>query len=83
MKRRAPSASARILPRDRNFLALDVNDDMAPIRHSTYEPELPACTLLTGAGFDYVVLPHGCDEIGVAGAVQGASIRMVKARTGR
>ena len=41
----------------------------------------PACTLLAGAGFDYVILPAGCDEIGVAGAVQGAPVRMVKART--
>ncbi len=41
----------------------------------------PACTLLAGAGFDYVILPMGCDEIGVAGAVQGAPIRMVKCRT--
>jgi 4-hydroxy-3-polyprenylbenzoate decarboxylase len=41
----------------------------------------PACTLLAGAGFDYVILPHGCDEIGVAGAVQGAPVRLVKART--
>ena len=32
----------------------------------------PACTLLAGAGFDYAVLPMGCDEIGIAGAVQGA-----------
>src|SRR6266571_9431714 len=31
----------------------------------------PACTLLAGAGFDYAVLPMGCDEIGIAGAVQG------------
>src|SRR5262249_4513849 len=30
----------------------------------------PACTLLAGAGFDYAVLPMGCDEIGIAGAVQ-------------
>ena len=41
----------------------------------------PACTLLAGAGFDYVILPTGCDEIGVAGAVQGAPIRLVKALT--
>jgi gallate decarboxylase subunit C len=41
----------------------------------------PACTLLAGAGFDYVILPQGCDELGVAGAVQGSSIRLVKART--
>ncbi len=41
----------------------------------------PACTLLAGAGFDYVILPTGCDEIGIAGAVQGAPIRLVKART--
>jgi UbiD family decarboxylase len=41
----------------------------------------PACTLLAGAGFDYAVLPMGCDEIGIAGAVQGAPIRMVKCRT--
>ena len=41
----------------------------------------PSCTLLAGAGFDYVILPEGCDEIGVAGAVQGSPVRMVKART--
>ncbi|MEE2969443.1 MAG: UbiD family decarboxylase [Pseudomonadota bacterium] len=41
----------------------------------------PACTLLAGAGFDYVILPHGCDEIAVAGAVQGRPVRLVKART--
>jgi 4-hydroxy-3-polyprenylbenzoate decarboxylase len=41
----------------------------------------PACTLLAGAGFDYAILPMGCDEIGIAGAVQGAPIRMVKCRS--
>ena len=41
----------------------------------------PACTLIAGGGFDYVVLPRGADELGAAGAVQGAPIRMVKART--
>lgn len=41
----------------------------------------PACTLLAGAGFDYVILPQGCDEVAVAGAVQGAPVRLVKART--
>ena len=41
----------------------------------------PACTLLAGAGFDYVILPQGCDEIGVAGAAQGQPVRLVKART--
>ena len=41
----------------------------------------PSCTLLAGAGFDYVILPTGCDEIGIAGAVQGSPVRLVKART--
>ena len=41
----------------------------------------PACTLLAGAGFDYAILPMGCDEIGIAGAVQGRPVRMVKCRT--
>src|SRR5919198_1428698 len=41
----------------------------------------PACTLVAGGGFDYVILPKGCDEIGVAGAVQGSPIRIVRART--
>lgn len=41
----------------------------------------PACTLLAGGGFDYAILPKGCDEIGMAGAVQGSPIRLVKART--
>ena len=41
----------------------------------------PACTLLAGAAFDYVILPYGCDELAVAGAAQGFPIRIVKART--
>ncbi|HUY20358.1 MAG TPA: UbiD family decarboxylase [Candidatus Binataceae bacterium] len=41
----------------------------------------PSCTLLAGAGFDYVILPQGCDELGVAGAVQKSPVRIVKART--
>src|SRR6266568_3577128 len=41
----------------------------------------PACTLIAGGGFDYVVLPRGADELGAAGAVQGYPVRVVKART--
>lgn len=41
----------------------------------------PSCTLLAGSGFVYVVLPHGCDEVAIAGAVQGSPVRLVKART--
>ena len=41
----------------------------------------PACTLLAGGGFDYVILPKGCDEVGCAGAVQGTPVNIVKART--
>src|SRR6266571_4528344 len=41
----------------------------------------PACTLVAGGGFDYVVLPKGCDEVGVAGAIQGSPVNIVKART--
>ena len=41
----------------------------------------PACTLVAGGGFDYVILPKGCDEIGVAGAIQGSPVNIVKART--
>lgn len=41
----------------------------------------PACTLVAGGGFDYVILPKGCDEVGVAGAIQGSPVRIVKART--
>jgi 4-hydroxy-3-polyprenylbenzoate decarboxylase len=41
----------------------------------------PACTLVAGGGFDYVILPKGCDEIGVAGAIQGSPVKLVKART--
>ena len=39
----------------------------------------PACTYVAGAGFDYAILPKGCDEIGIAGAVQGSPVRLVKA----
>jgi len=41
----------------------------------------PACTLVAGGGFDYVILPKGCDEVGVAGAIQGSPVKIVKART--
>ena len=41
----------------------------------------PACTMIAGGGFDYVILPKGCDEIGVAGAIQGSPVHLVKART--
>ena len=41
----------------------------------------PACTLLAGAAFGYAIMPQGCDEIGIAGAIQGSPIRLVKART--
>jgi UbiD family decarboxylase len=41
----------------------------------------PSCTLLAGSGFDYAVLPYGCDEIGIAGAVQGSPVRLVKCKT--
>jgi gallate decarboxylase subunit C len=37
--------------------------------------------LLAGAGFDYVILPVGCDELGVAGALAGEPVRMVEAKT--
>ncbi|GAB6153787.1 UbiD family decarboxylase [Desulfosporosinus burensis] len=41
----------------------------------------PACTLMAGSGFMYAILPRGCDEIGVAGAVQGSAIDLVKCKT--
>jgi len=41
----------------------------------------PACTLLAGSGFDYAIMPKGCDEIGIAGALQGTPVRLVKCRT--
>ncbi|MBI2288362.1 MAG: UbiD family decarboxylase [Chloroflexi bacterium] len=41
----------------------------------------PACTLMAGSGFLYMILPKGCDELGVAGAMQGSPIEIVKART--
>ena len=31
----------------------------------------PTCTMMAGSGFTYVILPRGCDELGVAGALQG------------
>lgn len=41
----------------------------------------PAANLVAGSGFDYVILPKGCDELGVAGAIQGQPLRIVKCRT--
>ena len=41
----------------------------------------PAAQLAAGSGFDYVILPKGCDELGVGGAIQGFPLRIVKAKT--
>ncbi|MBI2303923.1 MAG: UbiD family decarboxylase [Chloroflexi bacterium] len=41
----------------------------------------PAVTLMAGSGFMYMVLPKGCDELAVAGGIQGSPIRIVKAKT--
>ena len=41
----------------------------------------PSCTLAAGGGFDYAILPKGCDEIGIAGAVQDSPVRIVKCQT--
>src|SRR6266699_2533825 len=41
----------------------------------------PTCTMMAGSGFTYVILPRGCDELGVAGALQGAPVELVRART--
>ncbi len=40
-----------------------------------------ACTLVAGGAFGYAIMPHGCDEIGIAGAIQGSPVRVVKAQT--
>lgn len=39
----------------------------------------PAVTLAAGAGFDYLILPHGADELGVAGGLQGSAVDVVPA----
>lgn len=39
----------------------------------------PAVTMAAGAGFDYLVLPYGSDEIGIAGALQGFPVELVPA----
>lgn len=41
----------------------------------------PASTILAGVGFAYFILPRGCDELGIAGAVQGFPIEVVKCKT--
>ena len=55
------------------------DDDPIPLTICFGVP--PACTLLAGSGFNYVILPKGCDEIGIAGAVQGSPVSIVRART--
>ena len=57
----------------------DEDDPEIPITMNFGVP--PAATLAAGAGFDYVVLPKGSDELGMAGAVQGAAIELVEAKT--
>src|SRR2546427_109263 len=38
----------------------------------------PTSTMMAGSGFTYVILPRGCDELGVAGALQGAPVELVR-----
>jgi 4-hydroxy-3-polyprenylbenzoate decarboxylase len=40
-----------------------------------------AATLMAGSGFMYVILARGCDELGIAGAIQGFPLEMVKCKT--
>ncbi len=58
----------------------DVNEHLVPPLTFCFGVP-PVCTLLAGAAFDYVILPYGCDELGVAGSAQGFPVRVVKART--
>lgn len=57
----------------------DEEDPKIPITMNFGVP--PAATLAAGAGFDYVVLPKGSDELGMAGAVQGEAMKLVEAST--
>ncbi len=57
----------------------DSDDPKIPITMNFGIP--PAATLAAGSGFDYVVLPKGCDELGVAGGIQQAPIEVVEAET--
>jgi UbiD family decarboxylase len=41
----------------------------------------PAVTLMAGAGGVHAVVPYGSDELGIAGALQGTPIEIVKAKT--
>jgi len=41
----------------------------------------PAATMVAGSGFMYTILPRGCDELGIAGAIQGFPLEMVKCKT--
>lgn len=40
-----------------------------------------AITLMAAAGGIYLVLPVGCDEVGIAGALQGSPVEVVKCKT--
>jgi 4-hydroxy-3-polyprenylbenzoate decarboxylase len=40
-----------------------------------------ACYLVAGSGFNYAILPKSYDELGVAGALQGSPIEIVRAKT--
>lgn len=56
-------------------------DDEKPIPLTMCFGIPPAANLIAGSGFDYAILPYGSDELGVAGAIQGEPLRLVKART--
>jgi UbiD family decarboxylase len=41
----------------------------------------PAGTLMAGSGFMYVILPRGCNELGIGAAIQGFPMDVVKCKT--
>lgn len=62
-------------------IEVDHYNDEKPIPLTICFGVPPASNLIAGSGFDYAILPYGCDELGVAGGIQGEPIRLVKART--
>lgn len=74
-------ASFQIAPGSHTDMVVNEWHKKGPIPFTINLGVPPAVILMAGSALLYTILPKGCDELGVAGAMQGAPVEIVKAKT--
>lgn len=75
------AATLQVAPGSHLWMAMTRSYGRGPLPITINFGLPPALTLAAGSGFDYLALPYGCDEVGVAGAIGGAPVDLVPAVT--